>query len=156
MEKPKLKIYFIHSSRIDANEDIYLPVLRSEQLSHDELLFSTSNENIDKYYKDLIDRANVCVVDLTDSDTGLNMELKYAITTKKPILALARKDKGYDVKYDKILKNVIGYSNEAEFRYFVEVFAKNYEGKMYNDKVDNTVIVGILRDPEDKEIEEVA
>ena len=146
MEKPRLKIYFIHSSHLDANDNVYLPVLRSEQLSHDELLFSGSNDNKEKYYKDLIDRCNVCVVDLTDSDTGLNMELKYAITTKKPILALAQKDKGYDVKYDKILKNVIGYSNEAEFRYFVEVFAKNYEGKMYNDKVDNTVIVGILKD----------
>ncbi|MCR4581818.1 MAG: hypothetical protein K5666_04830, partial [Bacilli bacterium] len=137
-------------NKIDANENIYLPVLRSEQLSHDELLFSESNNNKEKYYKDMIDRSNVCVVDLTDSDTGLNMELKYAITTKKPILALAQKDKGYDVKYDKILKNVIGYSSEAEFRYFVEVFAKNYEGKIYNDKVDNIVVVGILRDPDDK------
>ena len=150
MEKPKLRIYFIHSSHIDANEQIYLPVLRSEQLSHDELLFSGSNNNVNKYYKDMIDRSNVCVVDLTDSDTGLNMELKYAITAKKPILALARKDKGYDVKYDKILKNVIGYSNENEFRYFVEVFAKNYEGKMYNDKVGGTVVVGILKDKDEQ------
>ena len=150
MEKPRLRIYFIHSSHMDANEQIYLPVLRSEQLSHDELLFSESNNNKDKYYKDLIDRSNVCVVDLTNTDTGLNLELKYAITAKKPILALAQKDKGYDVKYDKILKSVIGYSNEAEFRYFVEVFAKNYEGKMYNDKVENTVVVGILRDPNEE------
>ena len=68
MEKPRLKIYFIHSSNSDFNERIYLPVLRSEQLSHDELLFSSSEENKDKYYKDMIDRSNVCVVDLTDSD----------------------------------------------------------------------------------------
>lgn len=146
MEKPKLKIYFIHSSHIDANENIYLPVLRSEQLSHDELLFSESNNNKEKYYKDLIDRSNVCVVDLTDSDIGLNMELKYAITTKKPILALAQKDKGYDVKYDKILKNVIGYSSEAEFRYFVEVFAKNYEGKVINNDGKGSIILGLLND----------
>ena len=147
MEKPRLRIYFIHSSNINANEQIYLPVLRSDQLSHDELIFVGSNNYADKYYKDLIDRSNVCVVDLTDEDMGLNMELKYAITAKKPILALANKEKGYDAKYDKILKNVIGYSNEAEFRYFVETFAKNYEGKVYNNELDNTVVVGILRDP---------
>ncbi|MBR6072875.1 MAG: hypothetical protein IKP76_00960 [Bacilli bacterium] len=147
MEKPRLRIYFIHSSNINANEQIYLPVLRSDQLSHDELIFVGSNNYADKYYKDLIDRANVCVVDLTDEDMGLNMELKYAITAKKPILALANKEKGYDAKYDKILKNVIGYTNEAEFRYFVETFAKNYEGKVYNDELDNSVVVGILKDP---------
>ena len=149
MEKPKLSIYFIHSSQVNANEVIYLPCLRSEQLSHDKLIFSLSNENKDKYYKDMIDRANVCVVELTKPDAGFNMELKYAITTKKPILALANKAIGYDAKYDKILKNVIGYSNEAEFRYFVETFAKNYEGKVYNGEVDSTVVVGILRDKDE-------
>ena len=149
MEKPKLRIYFIHSGNVNANENIYLPCLRSEQLSHDELIFSLSNNNKDKYYKDLIDRSNVCVVDLTDPDLALNMELKYAVTTKKPILALAQKEKGYDAKYDKILKTVIGYSNEAEFRYFVETFAKNYEGKIYNNEGENSVILGILRDPSD-------
>ena len=149
MEKPKLNIYFIHSAEVNANETIYLPVLRSEQLSHDKLIFSASKKYKDKYYKDLIDRANVCVVELTKPDTGLNMELKYAITTKKPILALANKAIGYDAKYDKILKNVIGYTNEAEFRFFVETFAKNYEGKVYNGSVDSTVVVGILRDKEE-------
>ena len=149
MEKPRLRIYFIHSANVNANELIYLPCLRSEQLSHDELIFSESNNNKDKYYKDMIDRSNVCVVELTQPDMGLNLELKYAITTKKPILALAQKQIGYDVKYDKLLKNVIGYSNEAEFRYYVEAFAKNYEGKVYNGEVDSTVVVGILRDKEE-------
>ena len=131
MEKPKLSIYFIHSAEVNANETIYLPVLRSEQLSHDKLIFSASKKYKDKYYKDLIDRANVCVVELTKPDTGLNMELKYAITTKKPILALANKAIGYDAKYDKLLKNIIGYS------------------KVYNGSVDSTVVVGILRDKEE-------
>jgi hypothetical protein len=149
MEKPKLYIYFIHSSQVNANETIYLPCLRSEQLSHDKLIFPLSKENNDRYYKDMIDRSNVCVVELTKPDTGLNMELKYAITTKKPILALANKNIGYDAKYDKLLKNVIGYSNEAEFRYYVEAFAKNYEGRVYNGVVDSTIVVGMLRDKED-------
>ena len=149
MEKPKLYIYFIHSSQVNANETIYLPCLRSEQLSHDKLIFPLSKENNDRYYKDMIDRSNVCVVELTKPDTGLNMELKYAITTKKPILALANKNIGYDAKYGKLLKNVIGYTNEAEFRYFVETFAKNYEGRVYNGAVDSTIVVGMLRDKED-------
>ena len=149
MEKPRLRIYFIHSASVNANDTIYLPCLRSDQLSHDDLIFPASKRNDEKYYKDMIDRANVCVVELTKPDTGLNMELKYAITTNKPILALANKQTGYDAKYDKLLKNIIGYSNEAEFRYFVESFAKNYEGKVYNGEVDSTIVVGMLKDVDD-------
>ena len=151
MEKPRLRIYFIHSGSINANELIYLPCLRSEQLSHDELIFSNSKNNKDKYYKDLIDRASVCVAELTQPDMGFNMELKYAIQTNKPILALANKTVGYDAKYDEMLKNIIGYTNEAEFRYYVETFAKNYEGKVYNGEVDSTIVVGILKDKSDEQ-----
>ncbi len=72
------------------------------------------------------------------------MELKQAIITKKPILALAQKSIGYDSKYQKLLKNVIGYSNETEFRYFVETFVKNYETRINAGKSDPTVVLGIL------------
>ena len=150
MEKPLLRIYFIHSGLINANELIYLPCLRSERLSHDELIFPNSNRYKEKYYKDLIDRSDVCVAELSKPDTGFNMELKYAIQDNKPILALANKTIGYDAKYDKLLKNIIGYTNEAEFRYFVETFAKNYEGKVYNGEVDSTIVVGMLKDKSDE------
>ena len=33
MNNQKLKVYFVHSRRIDFNNDIYLPVLRSNILS---------------------------------------------------------------------------------------------------------------------------
>ncbi len=145
MEKPKLSIYFIHSGNIDANEMIYLPVLRSNQLSHDELIFSESKNNSGKFYKDLIDRADVCVCELTEPDMGFNMELKYALSTSKPILALAQKDHGYDAKYKNLLTNVIGYQGESEFRYYVEQFAKNYEGKMVGGKSTDNLVLGVLK-----------
>ncbi|HOB25999.1 MAG TPA: hypothetical protein PLB45_01940 [Bacilli bacterium] len=145
MEKPRLKIYFIHSAKIDANELIYLPVLRSNQLSHDELIFSESTKYAGKYYKDLIDRADVLVAELTNPDMGFNMELKYGIISKKPILALAQKKYGYEAKYGKILKNIIGYSTEEELRFYVEAFAKNYEGKVFSTKGESTLVLGVLK-----------
>ncbi len=143
-KKRGLKVYFIHSTKIDYNNLIYLPVLRSRELSNHRLIFPQNEENKDKYYKDLIDDADVLVVELTSPDIGFNMELKQAIITKKPILALAQKSIGYDSKYQKLLKNVIGYSNEAEFRYFVETFVKNYETRINAGKSDPTVVLGIL------------
>ena len=143
--RKKLSIYFIHSQKDNFNEKLYLPVLRSDLLSFHNLIFPTSEKNKNKYYKDLMDTATLFVVDLTNADQGVNMELKQAIMSKKPILALADNSIGYEEKYTKLVKNVIGYSTESDVRYFVETFAKNYETKV-NDKneVDNSVVLGVL------------
>ena len=144
MENRGLKIYFIHSAKSDYNKYIYLPVLRSKILSNHTLVFPDSEANKEKYYKDIMDEADVFVAELTNPDTGFNMELKHAIISKKPILALARKSIGYEEKYQKLLKNVIGYETEEEIRYFVETFAENYKGKINGGKVDPTLILGVI------------
>ena len=144
MEKEGLKVYFIHSRRIDYNNDIYLPVLRSNILSKHTLIFPETEANKNTYYKDIMASADLFVVDLTNPDTGFNLELKEAIVSKKPILALAKKSIGYEAKYQKLLKNVIGYSNQAELAYYVETFVNNYIGKIHDGVVDSTVVLGVL------------
>ena len=142
--KKGLKVYFIHSDKINYNDLIYLPVLRSNYLSNHKLIFGKNKANENTYFKDIMDDSDLLVVELTSPDVGFNMQLKQAIISKKPILALAQKDIGYDEKYQKLLKNVIGYSTEEEFRYFVETFVKTYEGKIDDGKVDSTVVLGVL------------
>lgn len=142
--KRGLKVYFIHSSKSDYNNLIYLPVLRSSVLADHTLIFPDSEDNRDKYYKDIMDEADLYVIELTSPDTGFNMELKQAIISKKPILALAQKGIGYDAKYEKLLKNVIGYSSEEEIRYFIETFVTSYKDKIYDGKVDPTLILGVI------------
>lgn len=142
--KEQIGIYFIHSSKINYNEEIYLPILRSNYLSNYKLIFPESNDNINKYYKDLINENDLLVINLTYSDTGLSLIAKDASSSGKPVLALARKDVGYDEKYQKLFKSVLAYSTEEEFRNFVEIFAKNYEGKIISGKVDPTIVLGSL------------
>ena len=144
MEKGGLKVYFVHSRRIDYNNDIYLPVLRSNILSKHSLIFPETNANKDTYYKDLMEHADIFIVDLTNPDTGFNMELKEAILLKKPILALAKRSIGYEEKYQKLLKNVIGYDNGQELSSYVERFVESYKDKINNGKVDSTVVLGKL------------
>lgn len=144
MKKRGLGIYFIHSDKFDYNELIYLPCLRSPVLANHTLMFPESEENKEKYYRDYMDQADLFVIDLTNPDTELNIQLKYAIMTKKPILALAQKSIGYDQKYQKLLQNVIGYSSEQEVRYFIETFVTTYKDKINNGKLDPTLILGVL------------
>ena len=140
----KLNIYFIHSESSNYNDLIYLPVLSSNILSHHNLLFPESEDNKSIFYKDMINKTDIIVVELTNPDLTFNMELKQAIVSGKPILALAQKKLGFDARYQKLLKNVIGYENGSELRYFVETFAKTYEsGENLNSK-DSTVVLGML------------
>lgn len=143
-KKKGLKVYFVHSDKMDYNNLIYLPVLRSNYLSNHKLIFGKNKANENTYFKDIMDECDLIVVELTNPDVGFNMQLKQALMSKKPILALAQKDIGYDEKYQKLLKNVIGYSTEEEFRYFVETFVKTYDGKIDSGQVDPTVVLGLL------------
>lgn len=143
-EKP-LNIYFIHSLKSNFNKNVYLPVLRSRVLAKHHLMFSQSEENINKYYKDMIRDADLLVIELSDSDMTLNLEIKEAALSKKPLLVLAHKTRGYDDKYQAIVKNIIGYGNEEELRYYVETFVNNYKDRISEGKLDPTVVLGVLR-----------
>ena len=66
------------------------------------------------------------------------------INSQRDAFMVAQKKLGFDARYQKLLKNVIGYENGSELRYFVETFAKTYEsGENLNSK-DSTVVLGML------------
>ena len=144
MKKRGLKVYILHSRKTNYNEDLYLPLLRSRELSYHTLVMSTTEKLKDTYYKTLIDDCDLVVAELSHPDMGFNMELKEAIVAKKPILPLANKEIGYDDKYNKLLKNIVGYADTNELVYFVETFVNNYADKINEGKVDPTVVIGVL------------
>jgi len=140
-----MSIYLIHSQADGYNERLYLPVLRSEYLSHHNLIFPTSEKNNKRYFKDLMQEATIFIADLTYADAGEMMEVKEAITSRKPIFAIADNNVGYEEKYAKYFDRVVGYSNEEELRHYIEEFVKSFEGRV-NDRneVDSTIILGVL------------
>ena len=144
MKKRGLKVYILHSRKTNYNEDLYLPLLRSRVLANHTLVLSTSEKLKDTYYKTLIDDCDLVVAELSHPDMGFNMELKEAIVAKKPILPLANKEIGYEDKYNKLLKNIVGYNDANELVYFVETFVNQYSDKINEGKVDPTVVLGVL------------
>ena len=142
--KKGLSIYFIHSRKSNYNELLYLPVLRSNILSDFNLILPASVENNNTYFKDLMDKASLIVVELTSPDLGFNMELNEAILSKKPILAIAQNSVGYEAKYQKLLKTVYGYNNEADVRNLVEKFVLANKDKVGLVDGKSSVILGTL------------
>lgn len=143
-KKRGLKIYLIHSHKRDFNTELYLPLLRSSVVANNTLVLSATEKNKDVYYKTMIQDADILVADLTTPDMGFNMELKEAIVSKKPLLSLVNKNVGYDQKYNKLLKNIIGYTSSDEFVHFVETFITQYAEKINDGKVDPTLVIGVL------------
>lgn len=141
MEK---KIYFIHSRKVNYNELIYLPVLRSEILHNHILMLPESETLKDKYYKDLISDADLIVILIMNPDIGFNMELKQAILSKKPMLAIASKNVGFDMKYQKLLKNIYGFTKEEEVRTLIEKFVTKHENDSRSDV--GIVVLGNIKE----------
>lgn len=139
-----LNIYFIHSDKIDYNEELYLPVLRSNKLSIHHLMFPKSNNYINAYYKDVMSKADLFIILLENPTVTFNAEVKNAIICNKPILALAKIGHPYDPKYKKLLSNIIGYNDEFELRNFIETFVKSYENRINGGVVNSTITLGVL------------
>ena len=144
MNKRGYNVLFFHSDKIDYNNIVYLPVLRSNYLSNHRLTFTNNDKNINTYYKELISRADLIVLEVSNYDLGFSLEVKDSIISGKPILALAKEDATVDERFVKLLDNIIKYKDENEFRYYVETFVKNYEGKINAGKVDPTLVLGVL------------
>lgn len=143
-KKRGLNIYLIHSHKRDFNKELYLPLLRSKVIANNTLVLNTTEKNKNVYFKNLINEADIIIADLTTPDMGFNMELKEAIISKKPLLSIVNKNAGYDQKYNKLLKNIVGYTNESELVYFVETFITQYATKINEGKVDPTLVIGVL------------
>ena len=63
MKKRGLKVYILHSRKTNYNEDLYLPLLRSRELSYHTLVMSTTEKLKDTYYKTLIRQIQVLFSD---------------------------------------------------------------------------------------------
>lgn len=143
-KKRGYNVLFFHSDKMDYNNLIYLPVLRSNYLSRHRLTFTHNERNLNAYYKELISNADLIVLDVSVYDLTFSLEVKDSIISGKPLLALAQDTAVIDERLNKLLDNIIKYKDEGEFRYYVETFVKNYEGKINEGKLDPTLVLGVL------------
>lgn len=137
----RLNIYFIHSSKLDYNNLIYKKVLSSSVcLSHD-LVLPLSKENRSKYFKDLINNADIIIAEISHPTLGLFLELKYLSKVDKPKLFLSL-DNTIPNNYKKLVPE-IKEVNESNYLNLIESFIKENTKKEIK-KDDNTITLGEL------------
>lgn len=120
----RLNIYFIHSNKFNYEEQIYKKILNSTLCVTQNIILPYSNNNKNKYAKDLINNADLIIVDLYSPSFGLSLELKWLLkTTNKKILYLSQDNKIPD-KYKKIIDNITIHNETNTYINIIENFIK--------------------------------
>jgi len=106
-----LKIYIMHSEKIDYVNNIYKPLLESSISKENLLILPMSKRFENTYIKDLLKDSDIVVCDLTKSNFFLKTEIKYANKLDKKIYYYINRNDKNKKKY----KNYIEYEDSVDF-----------------------------------------
>lgn len=108
----KVKVYIMHSDKINYKEELYKPLLEFGLMEKFNLIFPMSQRYINYYIKDLLNEADVIICDLTNRNFFLNKEIKMANKLNKKIFYMINNNDKKSNKYK--LENLYKYNNIEE------------------------------------------
>lgn len=141
--KRRLKIYFIHSSKIDYKNLLYRFVLSSSVCMFHELMLPQTKKYQTKYVKDLIKDADIIIADVSQPSFGLNLEIKWALKSEKPIKFISLNGI-IPKKYRKLMENIELANETKSLISIIESFINYYSGISLEDQKNPTIILGEL------------
>lgn len=136
----RLNIYFIHSTKFDYTNLLYKRLLSSTVCLSHNLILPMTKEYQTMYTKDLMNKADIIIVELSNPSFGLGLELKYLTKFNKPKLFLSLDNK-YPNKYKKLVTNYKS-TNESNYISTIEDFIN--ENANIDKPKDNTITLGEL------------
>lgn len=139
----RLKIYFIHSAKMDYQNLLYRYVLSSSVCLNHELMLPLTKNYQDRYVKDLMASADLIIAEVSDYNLGLKLELKWAAQIDKPIKYISltniipKKIKKYVPELEQI-------TAERSMVKIIEDFVTYYASMSKAQQEDPTVVLGDL------------
>jgi len=109
----KVKVYIMHSEKIDYKNEIYRPLLELGLMKEYFLILPYSEKFKASYIKETIGNSDVIICDLTKFNFLANLELKMANKLGKTIYYYIKNDDKNINKYKDI--NVTVYENKEDF-----------------------------------------
>ena len=136
----KLKIYIMHSEKIDYKNILYKPLLESNIGKENILILPMSSRFESTYIKDLLIDCDLVICDLTKCNFFLKTEIKYANKLNKKIYYfIDMKDKNKR-KY----KDYIEYSDSIDFINKINSLLSSLNKKEIILQRDNIYTIGKL------------
>lgn len=136
----KIKVYIMHSEKVDYKEEIYKPLLEKGLMKNFFLILPLSEKFKFSYIKELINDSDIIICNLTKFNLFANIELKIAKKLNKDIYFYIKKaDKNLN-KYKS--ENIIIYEDKEEFSNLVANLLNSLNKKEILLKRDNIYCLG--------------
>lgn len=139
----RLKIYFIHSTKIDYKNLIYRSVINSQVCLKHELMLPYTEEYKTKYVKDLIKEADLIIVEVSNPTLALKYELNVVKKTIKPVLYLSLQNE-LPKNLIKLVPNIEYTSENKTYIQTIEDFIIKQEQILNSETEYNNIVLGEL------------
>ena len=141
--KRRLKIYFVHSSKLDYKNLIYRLVINSQVCLNHELILPYTKEYQGKYVKELIEKADIIIAEVSYPSFGLKYELKLISKINKPIKYISLSNE-IPKKLSKLVPEIEIITEDKSYIQIIEEFIKKYSGMTKEEYEDTTIVLGEL------------
>lgn len=136
----KVKIYIMHSDKIDYKEELYKPLLEAGLMNGFFLVLPLSNRFSSVYVKELIEDCDLILCDLSKANFFLNIELKWATKLNKEIYYFINKTDKNIKKFNHLKLNF--YENKDDFIKSVQTLLQSLNKKEIILRRDNIYCLG--------------
>lgn len=109
----KLNVYIMHSDKVDYKNNIYKPLLKLGLMKDYFLILPMSENFKSTYIKELLNKSDVVICDLSKCNIFLSFEIKNAVKLNKKIYYLISSSDKKIKKYKNI--DLISYSNSEDY-----------------------------------------
>ena len=138
----RLNIYVIHSTKFDYKNLLYKKLLSSSYCLSNNLILPMTKEYQEKYTKDLMNKADGIIVELSHPSFGLWIELEYLKKINKPKLFLSLDNK-IPNNYKKLVNEFTKTTTE-DYLSTIEEFIKKVGEERQMSNPNQTYTLGEL------------
>ena len=126
---------------MDYNNLLYRQILASEVCLKHELMLPQSKNYHDKYVKDLINKADIIIAEVSNQELGLKLELKWALKSGKPVKYISLNNE-VPKKLKKLVPEIELINNNKPLIKIIEDFISYYANQSIEDLTNTTIVLG--------------
>lgn len=139
----KLNIYVIHGEKFNYKEEFYKPLLLSKIAEHNLILPRTERYR-EVYAKDLINKSDFIIVNLTNATFSVYLETKWAKKAEKDILFITKNNSKCSFLLNKYKKQALKYKTIEEEKEIIEQYIKQNLNNLSTEETDGTINLGSI------------
>jgi hypothetical protein len=114
-----MNIYCIHSTAFDFVADYYLEITQCSLLKEHEMIFPHLPGSPEIHSRSIIDKCDLVLAEVSYPSTGLGIELGWADSAGKPIVAVHKKDLIISSSIRMITQHIVPYSSMRDIGEFI-------------------------------------